>query len=165
MKRTLFATLVLAVCTGLLRSPPAPAADSSSIYDTLMGRSDTSILWVAVTEAKETATLTGDDKYTLFAPTDAAFKKLDDATIKKITADKANVKKLLLTHLVMGEYNTTKLKKDRVKELRTLQGTALKVEETKDGWRIGGAKLAVADIPCSNGTVHLIDVVLPTAKE
>lgn len=165
MKWTLFATFLLAIFIGLLQPPPAPAADSLSIYDTLMMRSDTSILWVAVTEAKETATLKGDAKYTLFAPTDAAFKKLDDATIKKIASDKATVKRLLQAHLVMGEYTTTNLRKQDVKKLRTLLGTTLKVEDTKDGWRIGGAKLAVADIGCANGVIHLIDVVLPTGKE
>ncbi len=91
MKTRLFAAVALAALLGLALPTPAPAVDVSSIYNTLALMKEHSILYVAVTEAKETAALKGDGMFTLFAPTDAAFKALDAATIKKIAGNKAAV--------------------------------------------------------------------------
>ncbi len=126
---------------------------------------DHTILFVAVTEAKDGATLKGQGPYTLFAPTDAAFKKLDDATIKKLATDKDIVKTLLRAHLAVGNLTATDLKKLTGKQVRTLQGNALKLEDTKDGLRVGEAKVTGGSIACSNGVIHIIDAVLPIVKE
>ena len=163
MKARLFAAVALAALLGLALPTPAPAVDVSSIYDTLALMKEHSILYVAVTEAKETAALKGDGMFTLFAPTDAAFKALDAATIKKIAGNKAAVQQLLRAHLVAGKLAAADLKV-RAEELRTLQGTALNVRDAKDGLRVGEAKLVTTDIMCSNGVIHVIDVVLPVGK-
>jgi uncharacterized surface protein with fasciclin (FAS1) repeats len=166
MRVRLYAAVTLAALIGLVLPRSGPAADSSSIYETLERMDNHSVLYVAVTEAKETSRLkaTGDVKYTLFAPTDAAFKKLDDATIKKIASDKETVKQLLLTHMVSGEHKAVNLKKLDGTNLPTLRGGALKVENAKDGLRVGGVKLVATDIVCSNGVIHVIDAVLPGVK-
>ncbi len=163
MKARLFAAVALAALLGLALPTPAPAADVSSIYDTLGLMKEHAVLFVAVTEAKETAALKGAGMFTLFAPTDAAFKALDAATIKKIAGNKAAVQQLLRAHLVAGTYLAAKLKTLNGQELPTLQGTALKVQ-AKDGLRVGEAKLVTTDITCSNGVIHVIDVVLPVGK-
>jgi uncharacterized surface protein with fasciclin (FAS1) repeats len=163
MKVRILSAVVLAVLVGAAVPHDAPAADTASIYDTLALMKDHSILSVAVTEAKEAPTLRGPGPYCLFAPTDAAFKKLDDATIKKLATDKETVKQLLQAHLVKGKLTAVDLKTHAGKDLSTLQGGALKVEDTKDGLRVGGAKV-VTDVRCSNGVIHVIDAVLPGAK-
>jgi uncharacterized surface protein with fasciclin (FAS1) repeats len=167
MKGNLFAGVALAALAGLFASghAPAPASDATSIYETLATMKEHTILYVGVKEADEIKTLKGTGPFTLFAPTDAAFKKLDDATIKTIATDKAAVKKLLRAHLVVGKFTAEDLSKLGGKNLSTLQNTVLKVEATKDGLRVGGAKLVTTDIPCSNGVIHVVDVVLPVAKE
>src|SRR4051812_33966512 len=159
MKARLLAAALLAALLGLALPGRTPAADTASIYNTLALMKGHAILYVAVTEAKEVAALKGDAQYTLFAPTDEAFKKLDDATIKKIASDNDAVRQMLRAHLVAG-----KLPSDKLKEFRTLNGTALKVSSAKDGLRVGGAKVVVTDVPCSNGVIHVVDAVLPFAK-
>ncbi|QJW97428.1 fasciclin domain-containing protein [Frigoriglobus tundricola] len=164
MKVRLFAAGALAALIGLTAPRSGPAADTSSIYETLKLMQNHTVLFVATTEAKEAETLKGDGPHTLFAPTDAAFKRLDDATIKKIATDKDTVKQLLRSHLVSGKRMAADLKKLDGMDLRTLRGNALKVEDAKDGLRVGGAKLVDADIRCSNGVIHVIDTVLPVTK-
>jgi uncharacterized surface protein with fasciclin (FAS1) repeats len=163
MKRLLLTPVLLAALIGLARPTPSPASDSASIYQTLATMKDHMILSVAVAEANEVAVLRAEGSVTLFAPTDAAFKKLDDATIKKVATDKDTVKKLFQSHLVNGKLTEEDLKKLDGKEIRTLQGTALKIEDGKDGLRVNGAKV-VTSIPCSNGVIHVIDAVLPMPK-
>jgi uncharacterized surface protein with fasciclin (FAS1) repeats len=163
MKRPLFAPVLFAALLGLARPAPSPASDTASIFQTLAVMKDHTILFVAATEAKEVATLRADGPVTLFAPTDAAFKSLDDAAIKKIAADKDTVRKLFQSHLVNGKLTEEDLQKLDGKEIRTIQGTALKIENGKDGLRVNGAKV-LASIPCSNGVIHVIDAVLPVPK-
>lgn len=163
MKARLFAVGGLAAL--LIASIPAPAAEVPSIYDTLASRDGLSVMFVVATEAREVTALSASGAMTLFAPTDAAFKKLGDDVIKQIASDKALVRKLLHAHLVDGKYTTKELKDPGGKDLRTRQGTALKVELRKDEFRVGGVKVVTADVPCSNGVIHVIDTVLPLPKE
>jgi uncharacterized surface protein with fasciclin (FAS1) repeats len=165
MKRLLFPVALLAALIGLVRPTPSPASDRSSIYDTLAGMKNHTVLFVAVTEAKEMATLKSEEPHTLFAPTDTAFKKLDDATIQKIVTDKEMAKKIVQGHLISGKSPSGDLKDLNGKDIRMLNGMSLKVEDTKDGLRIGGVKITTANVQCSNGVIHVIDTVFPTATE
>ena len=162
MKARLFTGVALVAI--LCSVPEAPASDAPSIYETLTLMKEHSVLSVAVTEAKEAAALKAQGPFTLFAPTDAAFKKLDAAAVKALATDREAVRRLLRAHLVTGKLTAGDLKKLAGKEVRTLQGGALKVEDAKDGLRVGGAKVTVTDVQCGNGVIHVIDAVLPTAK-
>jgi uncharacterized surface protein with fasciclin (FAS1) repeats len=155
MTRRAFAALFAALA-GL----PSPAADVSCIYDTVASSRDHTILSVAATEAGQAAALRTAGPLTLFAPTDAAFKKLDDAAVKRIATDPAAVKKLFEAHLAAGKLTEAELKKLAGKEVKTLGGRSLKVEDGKEGLRVGGAKV-LASYPCSNGVIHVLDAVLP----
>lgn len=149
-----FATLVVLVL-------PARASDVGTIHETLVGGKSHAILLIAAKEAGETAKLTGTTKYTLFAPTDAAFKALDDPAIDDLAADTNAVQRLVRMHLVEKEYTADDLRnlaRDG-KELKTVGGVALKVEDGKDGLRVGGVKVT-ASIPCRNGVVHITDAVV-----
>lgn len=157
--------LALMVCVFGFGPAPAPAADTASIYDTLADSKDHTILFTAIKEAGEATTLKGDAMYTLFAPPDTAFKKLDDATVRKLATDKDTVKRMIRAHVVIGKFSTDELKKAAGKGIATLAGNKLAVEELKDGFKVGGAKLTESNIACSNGTIHVVDTVLPIPKE
>ncbi len=75
----------------------------------------------------------------------------------------AATKKLKYNYIVEKKITDDDLKK--WKEVRTLQGGALKVEDTKDGLRVGGVKIVTANVLCSNGVIHVVDAVLPLVKE
>lgn len=163
MKLKLVTAATLAAVLGIVM--PARTAEPVSIYNTLAAGKEHAVLTIAAKEAGEVATLKAAGPYTLFAPTDAAFKKLDDATIGAIATKKEVVQRLIRSHLVMGKYTAADLKKLNGMELKTVHGNVLKVEDTKDGLLVGGVKVVTADIGCSNGVMHVIDAVLPVPKE
>jgi uncharacterized surface protein with fasciclin (FAS1) repeats len=164
MKARSFVGIVLAAALGVSLPAPAPAVEGASIYDTLASRDELGVMFVIVTEAKQVTALKAPGQFTLFAPTDEAFKTLDAAAIKAIASDKEVVRKLLDAHLVKGKHTTDGPTKFDGKDLPTLRGGLLKVEKLNDGFRVGGAKLVTTDIQCSNGVIHVIDAVLPLAK-
>jgi uncharacterized surface protein with fasciclin (FAS1) repeats len=160
MTRRAFAAVLLAALAGF----PSPAADVSCVYDTLASSRDHTVFIVAATEAKQAAALRNEGPFTVFAPTDAAFKKLDDATVKKVATDPDAVKKLVQAHLATGRLPAADLAKLAGKEIRTLGGAPLRIENGKDGLRVGGARV-VASYECSNGVIHVLDAVVPEGKE
>jgi uncharacterized surface protein with fasciclin (FAS1) repeats len=164
MTRRTFAAAFAAALAGLARPAPSPAADVESIYGVLGSLRAHTTLFVAAGEAEQAAALKGPGPLTLFAPTDDAFKNLAAGRVRDIATDPNAVPKLFQAHLAAGRVTEADLKKLDGREVRTLGGTALRVENGKDGLRVGGAKV-LASIPCSNGVIHVIDGVLPVGKE
>ena len=113
-------------------------------------------------------TLKGDGPFTVFAPTDAAFKKLEKENpgILKELLKPENKKKLagiLTYHVVSGKVmsgDVVKLKDGTM--VKTVNGQSIKVKNAK-GVMFNNSKLVKADIECTNGVIHVIDtVLLPT---
>jgi uncharacterized surface protein with fasciclin (FAS1) repeats len=146
----------------------APASDVASIYDTLPTTRQHTVMLLAVKDAGQVATLRGrdgvKDQYTFFAPSDAAFKELDDETIKRLATDPAAVKRFVLAHVVRGKVTLDDLKRPDV-VLRPLQGGLLKVDVANGVVRVGGAKIVSGNIQCRNGVIHVTDAALPVARE
>ncbi len=154
MKAKLFAATALAVALGFVSG--ATAADQKTIAETVAASKDHTILLTAVKEAGLAEALGSKGPFTVFAPTDAAFKKLGEETIKKVVADKTLLKKILLAHVVME-------KAVYAKDVLGLDGkevNGFKIAAGKDGVKIGEAKVTIADVKCSNGVIHIIDTVL-----
>lgn len=63
---------------------------------------DFGTLLTAVEAAGLTALLEGKGPFTLFAPTDAAFKKLPEGALQELLADKAKLTAILRYHVVPG---------------------------------------------------------------
>lgn len=162
--RTLAAAALVALlgCVQLAR-----ASDRGTIYSTLAADERTTVLAVAAKEAGAIALLKGKDEYTLFVPTDAAFRKLGDETIGQIAGNAKAVEKLLRAHLVKGKFTTAALKKRAAagEPLTTVSGEQLKIEERKDGLFVDGVKIETADLECSNGVIHLLAGVRTVPKE
>ncbi|MCS6864155.1 MAG: fasciclin domain-containing protein [Gemmataceae bacterium] len=148
------------VAAGMMIAVSARADDAKTIAEIVAGSKDHTILLKAVTEAGLVDTLKGKGPFTIFAPTDEAFKKLGDETIKKALADKDLLKKILLAHAVEGAVMAADVVKLDGKEVKTLQGTAFKVQVQGKNVTFGGAKVTKADVKASNGVIHVIDTVL-----
>jgi uncharacterized surface protein with fasciclin (FAS1) repeats len=101
--------------------------------------------------------LNGNGPFTVFAPTDDAFAKLPKGTVEGLLGNKDALKKILTYHVVSGKV----MAKDIVNlsSLKTLQGGDIAIDAT-EGVIINNAKVAKADIECSNGVIHIIDTVL-----
>jgi len=106
--------------------------------------------------------LSGAGPFTVFAPTNAAF----TAALTALKIDKAallarsDLADILKYHVVSGKIMAADLQASQAPA--TLQGLKVLVEKSSTGVTFGGAKVTTADIPCSNGVIHVIDaVVLP----
>lgn len=105
--------------------------------------------------------------FTVFAPTNDAFAKLDQ---KKLEALKTDLKKrqeltdLLTYHVAAGKFAAADLKSRE--ELDMLDEKVLKLVVEGDALKVAGANVSVADIQCSNGVIHVVDAVLtPPVKK
>ncbi|TWH42452.1 putative surface protein with fasciclin (FAS1) repeats [Dulcicalothrix desertica PCC 7102] len=120
------------------------------------------ILTKAVKAAGLEQNLGGQGPYTVFAPTDAAFNALPTGTVDNLLkpANKQKLVQLLGYHVVPGRVTSSQLKSGNV---NTVEGQSLKVS-VDTGVTVNGAKVVQADIPASNGVVHVVDKVLLPAN-
>jgi uncharacterized surface protein with fasciclin (FAS1) repeats len=109
-------------------------------------------------------TLSGPGPFPVFAPTNDAFAKLPAGTVDTLLKpeNKAKLTAILLYHVVPGTVKSTDLKSGDVK---TAEGQTIAVDVSGGAVKINGATVTKADIPASNGVIHVIDTVLiPPAK-
>jgi uncharacterized surface protein with fasciclin (FAS1) repeats len=116
-------------------------------------------LVAAVKAAKLDGALSGTGPFTVFAPTDDAFKKLPAGTVETLLKDpEGKLKQILLYHVVSGKNMAADVAK--MKSLKTLQGGNLTITASKDGVFVNKAKVIIPDIKPDNGVCHAIDSVL-----
>jgi len=128
------------------------------IVETAIDNGNFTTLVSALTEANLVSTLQGTGPFTVFAPTDAAFAKIDSTTLTDLVADKPNLTKVLTYHVVSGKY----LAADVVgmTTLTSVEGSDLTITVTGSTVQIDGATITTTDIECSNGVIHVIDSVM-----
>jgi uncharacterized surface protein with fasciclin (FAS1) repeats len=106
--------------------------------------------------------LEGEGPLTVFAPTDEAFAKLPAGTVETLLKpeNKEQLKSILLYHVVEGKVTAEEVVK--LTSAKTLEGQSAKIA-VKDGKvYVDGAQVIKADVPASNGVIHVIDsVILP----
>jgi len=132
---------------------PPPA--NQDVVDTLVSSGAFETLVTAVKAAKLVDTLKGSGPFTVFAPTDEAFAKLPAGTLESLlrSENAAKLTGILTYHVVSGKAMAGDVIK--IQEAKTVQGQDLAIAPTVDG-----ARVTYADIPCSNGIVHVIDTVM-----
>ena len=116
--------------------------------------------------AVEAAGLSGalsSGRYTLLAPTDAAFDALPEGTVDMLLdpENRSELTTILQYHLLEGAVPSSAI--EGVIEGQTLAGDALALERVGDRVQVGGEGGAVvtdADVEASNGVIHVIDSVL-----
>ena len=108
--------------------------------------------------------LNAEGEYTVFAPTNAAFEKLDPALVEKLKSGEANdtLKSILKAHVVKGETMSTALVEGD-NTIATMSDVDLIVRKTGDSVTIGNATVVAADIDASNGVIHAVDTVMVPA--
>lgn len=126
-------------------------------------------LMQAVKAAGLEGAATGSTKYTVFAPTNAAFEKLPAGRLDELLkpANKGQLTALIAYHVVPGSYLAANLKDGM--QLQTVQGEKLTVMRQGSTIMLKDAKgitttLVNDDIVAENGVIHSIDAVLmPTS--
>ena len=134
------------------------------IVDTAVAAGSFTTLVAAVTAAGLGETLKGKGPFTVFAPTDEAFKKLPAGTVEDLLKpeNKAKLVSILTYHVVPGKVMSKDIA-GKTMHVKTVQGADVAVDAT-NGVTVGGAKVVTADIDATNGVIHVIDaVIMPPA--
>ena len=120
------------------------------------GRFDT--LVSLVKSAGLAKTLSGKGPFTVFAPTDKAFKKVPTETLEALGEDPKALKRVLLYHAVAGRYPAARVVK--VDSLKTLAGPPRPRPHPRKH-RAGGRREGdPGRRQASNGVIHAINAVL-----
>jgi transforming growth factor-beta-induced protein len=131
-------------------------ADKAGSFKTLLA---------AVKAAGLAETLSGEGPFTVFAPTDAAFAKIPEATLKDLLKpeNKDKLVAILTYHVVPGRvFSEGALE---AKSAKTVQGSSVKISVKDGAAYIDNAKIVTTDINAANGVIHVIDtVIMPPAK-
>ncbi|MDT0557291.1 fasciclin domain-containing protein [Ichthyenterobacterium sp. W332] len=169
MKKVLF---VFVTITALAISQMATA--QKTIVDVAVGNEDFSTLVAALKAADLVGALQGDGPFTVFAPTNSAFGKIDSKTLNSLLEpkNKKALANILTYHVIpsklMANDVVAALKKGKGKvDVKALNGQTLTVL-SKNGkiWlkdQNGNySEIVATDVKGSNGVIHVIDsVVMP----
>ena len=152
------------ICVAMGRSAVAQdrmSMGGMNIVETAMGDARFSTLVKALQAAGLIDTLKGAGPFTVFAPTDEAFAKLPAGTVERLMQDPAKLRMVLMYHVVPGTLMSNKLMDDMY--IYTASGMPFDVEVKNGMVMINNARIAMADVAASNGTIHAIDTVLMPA--
>jgi transforming growth factor-beta-induced protein len=133
--------------------------DEKNIVQIAQDTPELSTLVDALVAANLTGALSGDGPFTVFAPTNAAFQKLDPTTLNTIISTPSLLTALLQYHVVADEVFSNELSNGNVPTLLSGQSVAVNVS----GGMVtlnGSSKVTTADVDASNGVIHIIDEVL-----
>ena len=140
----------------------ATAAAAPTVLDVAAKQPQLSTFVKLVKEAGLTETLGAANAYTVFAPSDDAFKAVPAKTLDALLADKAALKNVLSFHVLPTKVMATAVKPGSV---TTAQGEKLELGATAGIVTVGDAMVTQADLGATNGVIHVIDRVLIPAKK
>ncbi|MBE7941284.1 fasciclin domain-containing protein, partial [Ramlibacter aquaticus] len=138
-------------------TPTAPV----SVADTLARNPDLSTLNGLVIQAGLADTLRGPGPFTVFAPTNAAFKDVPAKTLDALAHDPAKLKAVLTYHVLPGKIMAADVKNG---DATTVQGGKVGLGRAGEFVTVDDAMVQQADIVASNGVVHTVDRVLMPAR-
>ncbi len=141
-------------------TPPA-----KSIYDIAKADTSFSILVAGIDKAGLKTTLSGTGTFTVFAPSNSAFRKLgfSVAVINSITDPEEidGLKSLILFHALGSKVQSSALTNTYVPSLFTIGGNGVSLKTAINPVKINNeANVTTANIDASNGIIHVVDAVL-----
>ncbi len=164
MKKWFIRAIVMAALsvTGLV---PEASAQRQTIVDVAISANEAtgefSSLIAAVVAADLDETLSGFRRYTVFAPTDAAFAALGLNAGNISLAPKKELRNILLYHVTNGKRFSGSVLGSRF--IRMANGEFTRISVNQNGAFINQSKLLapdLIDIEADNGVIHVIDSVL-----
>jgi uncharacterized surface protein with fasciclin (FAS1) repeats len=137
--------------TGMAQDPVAVAASNNPLLTTLTA----AVSGKLNPDVNLVDTLNGG-QFTVFAPTDAAFAKIDPATIEKLKTDAPLLNRILTYHVVPGQASPQQV----IGAHKTVQGGELSVTGSGNDLKVNNASVVCGGVHTANATVYLIDTVL-----
>ncbi len=149
----------------------AKMVKTKDIVDNAVNAKNVSTVVSLVQLAELVDTLKSEGPFTVFAPNNGAFEKLDQATVESLQKpeNKAALQNILTYHVVPGTYTSADLRvmAQKGEMLTTVQGEMLMpimqdnmvtIQDAKGGV----TKIETSDVISSNGVTHVIeDVLMP----
>jgi uncharacterized surface protein with fasciclin (FAS1) repeats len=141
---------------GMSQDPVAVAASNNPMLKTLVA----AVSGQLNPDVNLVDTLNGDE-FTVFAPVDEAFAKIDEATIETLKTDSDLLSTILTYHVVPGQIEPA----DIAGMHTTVQGADVEVTGSGDMWMVNDANVICGGVQTANATVYLIDSVLMPPTE
>lgn len=157
MLRRTWMVLGLALITTACATTPTP----TTITDTAARTPQLSTLSKLLADAGLSETLRGAGPYTVFAPSDEAFKAVPAKTMAELAANKELLKSVLTFHVLPGKVMAADVKAGNAK---TVNGANLALAKAGGFVTVEEALVQQADVVATNGVVHVIDRVLLPPK-
>lgn len=152
------ATIVTSALFSGCATPSAP----KTIAETLEATPSMSTLNGLVVSAGLSDTLKSAGPFTVFAPTNDAFKAVPAKTMEALAKNPEMLKSVLTYHVIPGKVMAADVKNSKVK---TVNGAQLEVAKAGTMVTVENAVVTTADVAATNGVIHIIDTVLiPPAK-
>jgi uncharacterized surface protein with fasciclin (FAS1) repeats len=148
-----FAPLAAAVLVGACATTPAP----TTVAQTIAANPQLTTATRLIQEAGLTETLQGAGPFTVFVPSDEAFKAVPPAMVDALGKDKSRLKAVLNYHVVPGALTSGDVKNGPIK---TAQGGELSLYRSGTFVTADEAVVTTADMRATNGVVHIVDKVL-----
>ncbi|MFC3966316.1 fasciclin domain-containing protein [Nocardia jiangsuensis] len=137
--------------SGMAQDPVATAASNNPLLKTLTQ----AVSGQLNPQVNLVDTLNGG-QFTVFAPVDSAFAKIDPATIESLKTDSATLTKILTYHVV-----PTQVAPDAIAGTHaTVEGQTVTVTGTPENLKVNEAGVICGGVKTANATVYLIDTVL-----
>jgi uncharacterized surface protein with fasciclin (FAS1) repeats len=136
---------------GMASSPVATAAADNPLLTTL----SQAISGQLNPNVNLVDTLNGG-QFTVFAPTNDAFAKIDPATLETLKTDSDLLTKILTYHVVPGQAAPDQVVGEHV----TVEGAPVTVSGMGDDLKVNDASVVCGGVQTANATVYLIDTVL-----
>jgi uncharacterized surface protein with fasciclin (FAS1) repeats len=149
---------VAAAAIGASASTASRSADEKNIVQTAIGAGQFNTLASLLTKAGLVDTLSTGGPFTVFAPTDAAFAKVPKATLEALAENPAQLKSVLLYHVVSGRVAAADVVK--LTSAKTLEGRSVAIKTVAGSVYVDKARVTTPDVAASNGVIHVIDSVL-----
>ena len=157
LRRTaLMAAITLAMAGCATNPKPLNLADSIASNPSL------STFNTLVAQGGLSETLTSGGPYTVFAPTNDAFKTVPAATMADLSKHPEKLKAVLSYHITSGKLMAADIKNS---DAKTLNGANVALSKAGDFVTVENAAVVVADLGATNGVVHTIDTVLMPPKK
>ncbi|KDE97990.1 fasciclin [Mycolicibacterium aromaticivorans JS19b1 = JCM 16368] len=136
---------------GMSKDPVTVAASNNPLLKTL-----TSALTGKLNPNVNLVQTLDSGQFTVFAPTDDAFAKLDPATVEKLKTDSNLLTSILTYHVVPAQASPAQV----VGQHKTVQGAEVTVTGSGDALKVNDANVVCGGVQTANATVYLIDTVL-----
>lgn len=139
--------------------PTLSCTSDNTIFTIIANSEDHNTLEAALLAADLAGVLAGEEEYTVFAPTDAAFEAIDAVLLEALLADPEGLlSDILLYHVAEGTTLSGDLSDGQV--ITTVNGQDVTITIDGANVMVNDAMVTVADLTADNGVVHVIDAVL-----